>query len=81
MREQVSSRMFDPGESSVVMELTQAMHASMKAFMKIDFASCLLLVDFDLGGLRQLCSDLDAEDVRQKQDSSKVVASSDSFGK
>lgn len=27
---------FDPGESSVVMELTQAMHAFMKDFVEMD---------------------------------------------
>ncbi|CAH1446249.1 unnamed protein product [Lactuca virosa] len=71
--------MFDPGELSVVVEMTQAMHASVKAFMDTDFASYLCLGELDLGGLCQLCNDPDVEDVPPEHDPSQAGASSDSL--
>lgn len=38
MREQVAVGKFDHGESSAVVELTQAMHASLKDLMETDVA-------------------------------------------
>ncbi|CAH1431406.1 unnamed protein product [Lactuca virosa] len=80
VREQVAYGKFDPGESSVIVELTHTMHASVKDFMKTNFASYLRLGEVDLGGLRLLCSDSYAEDVPPEHDPSRAGASSDSLG-
>lgn len=53
---------FDPKEVRVVLEQTQAMHASVKAFMKIYFSSYLHSGELDLIGLHELCCDSDRED-------------------
>ncbi|CAH1452683.1 unnamed protein product [Lactuca virosa] len=44
-----------PSESGVVVRSTDAMHASIRAFVEIDFASYLWLGDLGLADLRQLC--------------------------
>lgn len=44
------------------MELTQEIHASMKAFMQINSASYLHLGELDLADLHQLCCDTDVEE-------------------
>ncbi|CAH1449463.1 unnamed protein product [Lactuca virosa] len=62
VREQVASRKFNPKEASAIVEQTQAIHASVKAFMEIYFTSYIFLGDMDLTGLRQLCCDLDLEE-------------------
>lgn len=79
--EQVTTGMFNPGELSVIVELNQAMHAYVKAFMEMDFASYLCLGELDLGSLCQLCNNPDVEDVPPEHDPSKASASSDSLGK
>lgn len=81
VREQVVVRKFDHRESSIIVDLIQAMHAFVKAFMETDFASYLRLGELDLGGLRQLCNDPDVEEVPPEHDPSKADASSDSLGK
>lgn len=61
VQEQVHIRKFNHGEPSSVVEQTQAMHASVKAFMEIDFSSYLRLGELNLEGIHQLCSNHDAE--------------------
>ncbi|CAH1453037.1 unnamed protein product [Lactuca virosa] len=62
VKEQVASEKFDPQEPSVVVELTQVMHVSVKTFMEMDFSSLPHLGDLHLEGLRRLCRDPDAEE-------------------
>lgn len=81
VREQVASWMFDPGESGVILELIHTIHASVKDFMKTNFALYLRLGELDLGGLHLLCIDSYAEDVPTEHDPSRAGASSDSLGK
>lgn len=47
---------------SIVVEITQAMHASVRSFMETDFASLFHLGELDLEGLRPLCHDPNIED-------------------
>ena len=51
------------------------MHAFVKAFIEIDFASYLRLGELDMEGLFQLCSDSDAKDSQVEGGSSYVGAS------
>ena len=63
VREQVDSRKSIHGESSTIMEPSQPIHASVKAFIVTYITSYLCLGELDLGGLRQQCNDLDAKDI------------------
>lgn len=81
MRELVVDAQFDSGEQSAIVELTQAMHASVNDFMEMDFASYLRLGELELGGLGQLCNDPDDEEVPSKYDPTKAGTSFDSLGK
>lgn len=58
-----------------MVELTQAMHASVKSFMEKDFASLLHLGELDLEGLRQLCRDPDVEENPLEGDPLRVGSS------
>ncbi|CAH1450684.1 unnamed protein product [Lactuca virosa] len=61
LREQVAARKFTPGESSVLLQYTQVIHAEVKSFLETDFASYLHLGELNMEGLRLLCSDPDLE--------------------
>lgn len=54
VREQLVTRNFNLVEPSATSQLTQAMHASMKAFLDKDFASYLCLGELDKAGFHQL---------------------------
>lgn len=56
------STKFNPEEPSAVVEQTQAMHDSVKAFMEMNFASYLRLGELNLASLRHLCRDSDTEE-------------------
>ncbi|CAI9289004.1 unnamed protein product [Lactuca saligna] len=81
VRKQVVGGKFDSGESTSTLELTQAMQASVKAFMEMEFTSYFHLCELDLGGLYQLCNDPEVEDVASEHDPSKVGTYFDSLGK
>lgn len=81
VRKQVVVGKFDYGESRSTLELTQAMQASVKAFMEMEFTSYFYLCELDLGGLYQLFNDPDAEDVPSEHDPSRAGTSFDSLGK
>ncbi|CAH1452298.1 unnamed protein product [Lactuca virosa] len=72
---QVASGKFDPNETSAMVELTQAMHASVKAFMETNFASLLHLGELDLEGLHQLCREPDIEENSSEGEPLKVGSS------
>ncbi|CAI9285371.1 unnamed protein product [Lactuca saligna] len=72
----VASGRFDLQEPSVMAELTQAMHASVKTFIKMVYASLLHLVELDLKGVCQLCCHPNVEDNPPEGDFLKVGSSS-----
>ncbi|CAH1437233.1 unnamed protein product [Lactuca virosa] len=61
IKEHIATRKFIPGEPSALLEHTQSMHAKVKFFLEMDFASYFRLGELDMEVLRQLCSDPDAE--------------------
>ncbi|CAI9271418.1 unnamed protein product [Lactuca saligna] len=63
IREQISTEKFMSDEPSTLLEHTQVMHENVKFLLENDFASYLHLGELDMEGLRQLWSDLDAEDL------------------
>ncbi|CAH1444302.1 unnamed protein product [Lactuca virosa] len=75
VREQVVTGKFVHGEVFATIENTQAMHATVKVFMEIDFASYLYLGELDMACLHQLCDDSDVEDSQVKGGFSHVGAS------
>ncbi|CAH1444394.1 unnamed protein product [Lactuca virosa] len=62
VRKQLAIGDFNPEEPSATSQSTQAMHAAIKAFLDIDFASYLRFGELDLTGLCQLCLDPSAEE-------------------
>ncbi|CAH1433901.1 unnamed protein product [Lactuca virosa] len=81
VKEQVASGKFNLQEPSIVVEMTQAMYASVRSFMETDFASLLRLVELDLEGLPQLCRDPDVECNPTERDPFKVGSSYIALGK
>ncbi|CAH1421590.1 unnamed protein product [Lactuca virosa] len=81
LKEQVASRKFNLREPSIMVEMTQAMHASVRSFMETNVASLLHLVELDLEGLRQLCRNPDVKDNPTKGDPFKFGFSSYDLGK
>ncbi|CAH1449988.1 unnamed protein product [Lactuca virosa] len=61
VREQIATGKFVPGKPRTLLEHTRAMHMEVKSFLETDFASYLHVCELDIEGLRQLCSDSDAE--------------------
>lgn len=57
------------------------MHASVKAFMEMDFTSYLLLGELDIKGIHQLCSDANIQDNHLEGSSSRTGPSSNTPGK
>lgn len=72
---QVVTGKFVPGEAVSTMEHTQAMHATVKVFMEIDFSSYLHLGELNMACLHQLCDNSDVEDSQVEGGSSNVGAS------
>ncbi|CAH1428630.1 unnamed protein product [Lactuca virosa] len=67
---------FAPGESSAVVEHTQAMDYAVKSFMETKFASNICLGELDIEGLHQLCRDPDASGDHPEDSSSEAGTSS-----
>ncbi|CAI9272431.1 unnamed protein product [Lactuca saligna] len=61
IREQFAAGIFTPGESSALLEYTQAMHTDVESFLETNFASYLHLGKLDMEGLLLMCCDLDVE--------------------
>ncbi|CAI9274516.1 unnamed protein product [Lactuca saligna] len=62
IREQIATIKFIPGKLIALLEYTQAMHAKVKSFLEINFASYLRLGELDIKDLRQQCNDPDVEE-------------------
>lgn len=77
----MATRKFNPDETSLALEQTQEMDASVKAFMETDFSSYLHLGELDLESLHQLCYDLHPEENLLAGSSHNVRPSSTPPGK
>lgn len=64
--EHISTKKFVSGESSALLEHTQAMHAGVKSFLETYYSSYLHLGELDMKGLRHLCSNPDVEERHPK---------------
>lgn len=57
VRRQLATKKFNPEEPSAILQLAQAMHATIKAFLETIFSLYLCLGELDLAGLPQLFLD------------------------
>lgn len=81
VKKQVASRKFNPQEPSIVVEITQAIHASVRSFMETYFSFLLYLGELNLEGLRHLRRDSNVKENPPEGDPFKVGSSSTTLGK